>query len=678
LVQLPFVGRAALLAALEANLQAAQQGTGQFVILEGPAGSGKSALLTEFVFGHCPRPFTFLVRLHAGGWVVVQECYAHLFEALQAQSEKTLDMFYNDTKRLRKVLAVNWNETEFRTFLASAEWTQLQDQSPPKRAGLARGADALGQFLAAARSHPWAVGAATLLEVLARDTSMGRQEGALAQRWQGLLQAIQRHGLPPGAVFVVLFEQLEGDPSHAEQWAAHWRRFARITAESALPFLVVWSGMAAALQPVHQALHGIAPVTAHRVEGLAVAERQPLLSRMLRVLPRGLQGAWEQVITANGATFCNPAHLILSTTCVAAIAETQSSVDQTLGTLATAPAEEFVAPFMERIAQRQAGQEGLLRQLTEICAFLPPKEESTFDDLFLYCDLEAVGLDVTAGRAAFEKLVGEFVRYGLLDHDPFTGQYTAGNRVVQQALQAYVYPSEGARQAVARRRRRAAAVLRHVQRESVEVLPELAQRIDAEEGTVTPSLLAPYLLPPFRRLLARSTKAERQRMASALGKFPSALAVDILLLLLEDEEGQVRSRAVQSLADLESLQTLPALLKALQDPNGDVRWIAALALGKLQGPETVEALIALLTDEDKEVGRIAAEGLGQKGDRRAVPHLIVAARDSYPLLRESAALALGQLADTRALPALQELLQDASMQVRRCAEQALARIAPTA
>ncbi len=679
LVQLPFVGREALLTGLEANLQAAQQGTGQFVTLEGPAGNGKSALLSEFAFGRCPKPFTFLVRLHAGGWVVVQECYAHLFEALQAQSEKTLDMFYNDTKRLRKVLAVNWDETEFRTFLASAEWTQVQEQSPPKRAGLGRGADAFGQFLAAARAHPWAVGAATLLEVLARDASVGRQQDALAQRWEGLLRAIQRRGLPPGAVFVVLIEQVEDDPPYGAQWAEHWHRFARITAESALPFLVVWSGMAAALQPVHQALHGMAPLTEHRVEGLAAAERQPLLSRLLRVLPRSVQGAWEQVVTANnGATFGNPAYLILSTTCVAAVAEAQPVPDQTLATMATAQAGEFVAPLMERIAQRQAGQEGVLRQLTEICAFLPPQETGTLDDLFLYCDLEAVGLDVMTGRTTFEKLVGEFVRYGLLDHDRFTGRYTAGNRVVQQALQAYVYPSDGARQAVARRRRRAAAVLRHVQRESVEVLPELARRIDAEEGNVTPSLLAPYLLPPFRRLLERSTKAERQRIASALGMFPSALAVEVLLLLLEDEEGQVRSRAVQSLADLDGLHTLPALLKALQDANGDVRWIAALALGKLEGPDIVEALIALLTDEDKEVGRIAAEGLGQKGDRRAVPHLIAAVRDSYPLLRESAALALGQLADTRALPALQELLQDASMQVRRCAERALARIAPTA
>jgi HEAT repeat protein len=301
----------------------------------------------------------------------------------------------------------------------------------------------------------------------------------------------------------------------------------------------------------------------------------------------------------------------------------------------------------------------------------------TIDDLFLYCDLEAVGLDLVAGRAALESLVGTFVHYGLLGYESYTARYTAGNQVIQQTLQAYVYPADGARQTVARRRRHAAAVLWHVQRDNGEVLRALAQQIDAEEGNVTPSLLAPYLVPPLRRLLARSTKAERQRVAGALGNFPSFLAVEVLTTLLEDEDGQVRSRAVQSLADLDGLDTLPALLRALRDSNGDVRWIAALALGKMERPETVEALITLLTDEDKEVGRIAAEGLGQKGDRRAVPHLIAAMHDSYPLLRESAALALGQLADARALPALQELLQDANVQVRRCAELALARLSPS-
>ena len=63
--------------------------------------------------------------MRGAGWCP-KNIIRHLFAALQAQSEKTLNMFYNDTKRLRKVLAVNWDEAEFRTFLASAEWTQSE------------------------------------------------------------------------------------------------------------------------------------------------------------------------------------------------------------------------------------------------------------------------------------------------------------------------------------------------------------------------------------------------------------------------------------------------------------------------------------------------------------------------------------------------------------------------
>jgi hypothetical protein len=677
LVQVPFYGRETLLTALEAHLQAARQGTGQFVTLAGLAGSGKSALLTEFTLARCPKPASFVVRLNAAGWVVASEWYVHLLGALQAQSEKTLTAFYNDTKHFRRALAVTWDEAEFRTFLSSADWTKIQDQPQAKGPGPIRRTDALGQILIMAREHPWAVGAATMAEVMTRDASVGRQEGAPAQRWEGLLQALQKRGLPPAAVFVVLIEHLPDNSPHREHWIEQWRHFARVTAESALPFLVVWTALPEALQPVRQALQGNALWTEHRLEGLTTAELQPLLPRLRRALPRGIQSSWERLVTANAATFGNPAALLLSTTCVTATAKGQPLSEQMLSAIAAANATELVRRLIECIAQRQDAPAGLLRQLTEICAFWPPGGEMTIDDLFLYCDLEAVGLDLVAGRAALEKLVGAFVHYGLLGYEPYTMRYTAGNQLIQQTLQAYVYPAEGARQTVARRRRHAAAVLWHVQRDSGEVLQALAQQIDAEEGSVTPSLLAPYLVLPLRRLLACSTKAERQRVASALGKFPSFLAVEVLTTLLEDEDGQVRSRAVQSLADLDGLDTLPALLRALQDTNGDVRWIAALALGKMERPETVEALITLLTDEDKEVGRIAAEGLGQKGDRRAVPHLIAAMHDSYPLLRESAALALGQLADTRALPALQELLQDANMQVRRCAELALARLSPS-
>ena len=55
LVQLPFLGRETVLATLDSLLEAAREGRGQYAVLAGPSGSGKSALLTEFALMRC-RP----------------------------------------------------------------------------------------------------------------------------------------------------------------------------------------------------------------------------------------------------------------------------------------------------------------------------------------------------------------------------------------------------------------------------------------------------------------------------------------------------------------------------------------------------------------------------------------------------------------------------------------------
>ena len=50
LLQVPFVGQQAVLTAFAPTCRAAQSGTVQCVTLAGQAGSGKSALLEEFMF----------------------------------------------------------------------------------------------------------------------------------------------------------------------------------------------------------------------------------------------------------------------------------------------------------------------------------------------------------------------------------------------------------------------------------------------------------------------------------------------------------------------------------------------------------------------------------------------------------------------------------------------------
>jgi hypothetical protein len=679
LLQAPFVGREALLAALEARLQAAREGTGQYVALGGQAGSGKSALLTEFALMRCATPQVFLVQLNVGECFLEQEFYVRLFGALRARSEKILHTLYNDTKGLRKALAVTWDETEFYNVLTSTDWSPPQESAQPQRRAAAS-RDPLAQLYTAVARHPWAVGAATVWDALSREAFRVGQPRGGVQRWDTLLHSLQTRRLPPGAVLVILLDQLEsglmGDYATAQRWTQHWQAFAQATARHGLPLLLVWSGTTDCLQPMCQALQGIVPVTAYTVGELDTQEMQQLLPRLLRGLPSHTRTPWQRVVAASGPGLRCPMYLTLATICVAAMAEGQEVEEQALESLVQASAGALVGQLVRAIIQRYPAHETFVRQLVEVCAFLPPGKDFTLDDLLLLCDLDTLQLDIATARATLETLIGEWVRYGLLGYDPYTSRYSTGSGMMQQALQALASPGETERQVVAWRRRLAAAIMHHVQHGAGDILRDLAQLMHAQDGEQTLLRLAPYVVAPLRRVLLQSTKAERRRIASALGQFPSALAVELLTGLLRDEDGQVRSRAVQSLADLQGLETLPALLQALRDSDGDVRWIAACALGKIEGVATVDALVSLLADEDKEVGRIAAEGLGQKGDRRAVPHLIAAMRDSYPLLRESAALALGQLADKRALPALQELLQDANLQVRRSAESALARLQP--
>src|SRR5262249_47429684 len=276
-----------------------------------------------------------------------------------------------------------------------------------------------------------------------------------------------------------------------------------------------------------------------------------------------------------------------------------------LASLVQADAAALVSQLVEVIRQRHPAQASLFRQVLEACAFMPPGKQLVVDDLLPLCDFAGLGLDPVTGRTHLEMLLGQCVRYHLLRYDPYMARYTLGHSAIQDALQGLVYPDVSARQQMARQRHLAAALLHHVQQGERVGLAALAEHIEATYGGAARELLAPLVVVPFRRLLPTCTREERQRIASTLGGFAAALAVDLIRCLVHDEDGQVRSSAVQSLADLAREEAIPVLLEALQDNNSDVRWIATRALGQMPGSTAVDALIPMLTDEDKEVGRIA-------------------------------------------------------------------------
>jgi ABC-type cobalamin/Fe3+-siderophores transport system ATPase subunit len=130
LLQVPFVGQQTVLTALATHLQKAQKGTIQGVTLAGQAGSGKSALLEEFIFRHCTKPDVLLLQLNAADCLLDHDVYRQLCTALQSHSEQILQKVYNATKGVRKSLSLQWDEAEFRQVLASTEWAQLSEVPP--------------------------------------------------------------------------------------------------------------------------------------------------------------------------------------------------------------------------------------------------------------------------------------------------------------------------------------------------------------------------------------------------------------------------------------------------------------------------------------------------------------------------------------------------------------------
>ena len=661
LLRVPFIGREAVLTELDARLRQAAGGEQVFVLLQGPSGSGKTALLEEFMARRCQTSTVLLVPVNAADCLLAQDVFASLLAGLRSRSQQIVQRMYRDTRRLRSLKGLDWDDADFTRMVAGTDRAQTGQSAAP-----------LASLLARVRQHPWATGAAAALDKLNRAGEAAWQNPQ--QGWADLMGRMRDRIETGKAVLVVVIDQMDGmrdlpaDAVQAEPPQAAWTPFAEAMNRARMPALVVWAGPAEAVEPVRQALSREAAQATCTLEPLAGEDGERLRQQLARCLPSAIRAPWRKALDAARDTR-SPAWLLLA----AAAAAAEEVEPQALRDLVHDDTDALVGRIVRRIARDHADAAALWDELLEAWAFQPPGKQVGVEDFMIRCATDASTPDPAALRAGIDKLLGQGVRYGLLHHDPYSTRYITGHTAIQASLQSFLHPDPTPRRQRGRVWRLAAAILSHVHEGQRTRLPALAGLVDAA-APADDDLWNLTLLTPFGRLLATCGVAERQRMAMALGGFSSPLAVALLRFMLHDAEGRVRSAAVQSLDDLAQPHTVAVLIEALADGNSDVRWIATRALGDLTGADVVGALIPMLTDEDSEVGRIAAEGLGRQADRRAVPHLIAALRESYPLLRESAAVALGQLADERAVSALRDMLDDDNPQVRRSAECALRRL----
>ena len=658
LLWVPFIGREATMTELDARLRQAAGGEQVFVLLQGPAGSGKTALLEEFMARRCQTSTVLLVPVNAADCLLAQDVFASLLAGLRSRSQQIMQRMYRDTRRLRSLKGLDWDDADFTRMVAGTDRAQTGQSAAP-----------LASLLARVRQHPWATGAAAALDKLNRAGEAAWQNPQ--EVWADLMGRMRDRIETGRAVLVVVIDQVDGmrhlavDAVQAELTHAVWAPFAEALNRARMPALVVWAGPAEAVELVRQALSREAAEETCTLEPLAGEDGERLRQQLARCLPSAIRAPWRKALDGARDT-PSPAWLFLA----AATAAAEEVEPQALRDLVQDDTDALVSRIVRRIARDHPDAAALWDGLLEAWAFQPPGKQVGVEDFMIRCANDASTPDPAALRAGIDKLLGQGVRYGLLHHDPYSMRYITGHTAIQASLQSFLHPDPTPRRQRGRAWRLAAAILSHVHEGQRTRLPALAGLMDAA-APADDDLWNLTLLTPFRRLLATCGVVERQRMAVALGGFSSPLAVALLRFMLHDAEGRVRSAAVQSLADLAQPHTVAVLIEALADSNSDVRWIATRALGDLTGADVVGALIPMLTDEDNEVGRIAAEGLGRQADRRAVPHLIAAMRESYPMLRESAAAALGQLADERAIPALRDMLDDDNRQVRQSAQRAL-------
>jgi HEAT repeat protein len=202
----------------------------------------------------------------------------------------------------------------------------------------------------------------------------------------------------------------------------------------------------------------------------------------------------------------------------------------------------------------------------------------------------------------------------------------------------------------------------------------------------------PPLAPTFEAAL-RDVSAQQPRFRSAaaarLGQPPPGereAAIEGLLALAHDPDGDVRTAAFESLGIVEASEAASMLLEAFDDPHPNARQAAVLALGRVVpgeaagpiarllqdgrpemrfsavwtlsrlGPEQASSIRDTLQDEDPEIRLLAAECLGEleaKDHANAIADLL---DDDSDAVRFGAATALAALGDSRGAPALRAAL----------------------
>lgn len=191
---------------------------------------------------------------------------------------------------------------------------------------------------------------------------------------------------------------------------------------------------------------------------------------------------------------------------------------------------------------------------------------------------------------------------------------------------------------------------------------------------------------PLLSLLKDDPSARvRAAAATSLGKFAEMaqnsklLARDgerirgALLSVIEDEdeELEVRRRAIEAIASFNSPEIGDIIRQAYDDSEPKLKQSAIFAMGRSSDSRWLPIVLHEMQDDDPAIRYEVANAIGQLGDESTVPHLIMLIKDDDFQVQLSAVQALGAIGGVLAKQALLQCLKLGDEALEEAAQMAL-------
>ena len=151
-------------------------------------------------------------------------------------------------------------------------------------------------------------------------------------------------------------------------------------------------------------------------------------------------------------------------------------------------------------------------------------------------------------------------------------------------------------------------------------------------------------------------------------------AIDVVKAGLRDENGMVKTNAIEVVASTKQKQLMDEVLDQLDDERVPVRFSALLAVGDLEYKTAKRRIEPMFSDENENVKMAVAYAMQKLGDGKYQELYARWLKSSNQTVRANAALLLGKLGSSQAIPMLKAMLVDtqSSDQARYQAVEAMA------